>query len=196
MRFSRLFGSTLHDNPADAETAGHRLLVRGGFIRPLAAGIFAWLPLGLRVKARVERILREEMEGIGGQEVLMPVIQPAELWKRSGRWDAIGAEMGRLRDRYGRELALAMTHEEAAAAIAAGEVRSYRDLPRILFHLQTKWRDDPRPRAGLIRVREFTMLDSYSFDADTAGLEAAYRTHREAYDRIFRRCGLSAPIPG
>jgi prolyl-tRNA synthetase len=192
VRCSQHFGVTLHDDPSEAETAGHRLLLRGGFIRPLAAGIFHYLPFGLRVKANIERILRAEMEAIGGEELLLPVVQPAEIWKRSGRWREIGAEMGRLTDRTGREFALAMTHEEAVAALAAGEIHSYRHLPRLVFHLQTKWRDDPRPRAGLIRVREFTMLDSYSFDADPAGMEACYAAHREAYARVFRRCGLPA----
>ncbi len=190
MRFSQLFGRTLHEDPSDAETAGHRLLLRAGFIRPLAAGIFSLLPLGFRVKARIESILREEMNAIGGQEILMPVVQPAEIWKRTGRWMQIGAEMGRLKDRAGRDLALAMTHEEAVACLAASEIRSYRDLPRLVYHMQTKWRDDPRPRAGLIRVREFTMLDSYSLDESQAGLETQYKANEEAYRRIFRRCGL------
>jgi prolyl-tRNA synthetase len=192
MRYSQHFGATLHDDPSEAETAGHRLLLRGGFIRPLAAGIFHYLPFGLRVKANIERILRAEMEAIGGEELFLPVVQPAEIWKRSGRWETIGAELGRLKDRTGRDFALAMTHEEAVSVLAAGEIRSYRHLPRLVFHIQTKWRDDPRPRAGLIRVREFTMLDSYSLDAEPAGMEAQYAAHREAYARIFRRCGLPA----
>jgi prolyl-tRNA synthetase len=192
MRLSRHFGSTLHENPSDAESAGHRLLLRAGYVRPLAAGIYSYLPLGLRVKAKIERILRGEMEAIGGEELLMPVVQPADLWKRSGRWRQIGAEMGRMRDRTGRDLALAMTHEEAATFLAAAEIRSHRDLPRLIYHIQTKWRDDPRPRAGLIRVREFTMLDSYSLDASPEGMEAQYRAHIEAYSNIFRRCGLPA----
>ena len=192
MRYSRHFGGTLHEDPSEAETEGYRLLLRAGFIRPLAAGIFSYLPLGFRVKAKVERILREEMDSIGGEELLMPVVQPADIWKRSGRWDQIGAEMGRMRDRAERDLALAMTHEEAVSSLAAAEIRSYRDLPRLVYHLQTKWRDDPRPRAGLIRVREFTMLDSYSLDASPDGMEAQYRAHAEAYQRIFRRCGLPA----
>jgi prolyl-tRNA synthetase len=190
MRFSQLFGHTLHEDPSGADTPGYRLLLRAGFIRPLSAGIFSLLPLGYRVKAKLEAILREEMQAIGGQEILMPVVQPAEIWKRTGRWEQIGVEMGRLKDRAGRDLALAMTHEEAVASLAAGEIRSYRDLPRLVYHLQTKWRDDPRPRAGLIRVREFTMLDSYSLDESQAGLETQYRAQEEAYQRIFRRCGL------
>jgi prolyl-tRNA synthetase len=190
MRYSEWFGSTLREDPSEADTASARLLLRGAFIRPLAAGIFSFLPLGLRVKAKIERILREEIASIGGQELFMPVVHPAEIWKRTGRWQRIGAEMGRLRDRAGRDLVLAMTHEEVVAALAASEIRSYRDLPRLIYHIQTKWRDDPRPRAGLIRAREFTMLDSYSLDASSAGMEANYRAHAEAYRRIFRRCGL------
>jgi prolyl-tRNA synthetase len=190
MRFSEYFGSTLRDDPSEADTASARLLLRAAYIRPLAAGIFSFLPLGLRVKTKIERILRAEMESIGGQEVLMPVVHPAEIWKRTGRWQRIGAEMGRLRDRAGRDLVLAMTHEEVVAALAASEIRSYRDLPRLIYHIQTKWRDDPRPRAGLIRVREFTMLDSYSLDASPSGMETQYQAHAEAYRRIFRRCGL------
>jgi prolyl-tRNA synthetase len=192
LRYSQHFGTTLHDDPSEAETAGHRLLLRGGFIRSLAAGIFHLLPFGLRVKARIEKIMRAEMESIGGEELLMPVVQPAEIWKRSGRWGRIGAEMGRMRDRTGRDFALAMTHEEAVSVLAASEIHSYRHLPRLVFHLQTKWRDDPRPRAGLIRVREFTMLDSYSLDAASEGMETQYAAHQEAYARIFRRCGLPA----
>jgi prolyl-tRNA synthetase len=196
MRYSRHFGGTLHDNPSEAETAGYRLLLRGGFIRPLAAGIFHYLPLGWRVKTKIEGILREEMHAIGGEELLMPVVQPAEIWRRSGRWEQIGAEMGRLQDRAGRDLALAMTHEEAVTHLAAAEIRSYRDLPRLVYHIQTKWRDDPRPRAGLIRVREFTMLDSYSLDSSAEGMAAQYQAHWDAYERIFERCGLPAVAVG
>jgi prolyl-tRNA synthetase len=192
MRYSRHFGTTLHEDPSDAETPGYRLLLRAGCIRPLSAGVFSYLPLGLRVKQKIERILREEMRSIGGEELLMPVVQTAEIWKRTGRWRQIGAEMGRMTDRAGREMVLAMTHEEVASALAASEIRSYRDLPRLIFHLQIKWRDDPRPRAGLIRVREFTMLDSYSLDATAEGMAVQYQAHRDAYQRIFRRCGLPA----
>jgi len=190
MRFSECFGNTLREDPSEADTASARLLLRGAFVRPLASGIFSFLPLGFRVKTKIERILREEMESIGGQELLMQVVHPAEIWKRSGRWQRIGAEMGRLQDRAGRDLVLAMTHEEVVATLAASEIRSYRDLPRLIFHIQTKWRDDPRPRAGLIRVREFTMLDSYSLDSSPSGMETQYQAHAEAYLRIFRRCGL------
>ncbi|MGD0807815.1 MAG: proline--tRNA ligase, partial [Anaerolineales bacterium] len=190
MRFSECFGSTLREDPSEADTASARLLLRAAYIRPLASGIFSFLPLGFRVKTKIERILREEMESIGGQELLMPVVHPAEIWKRTGRWQRIGAEMGRLQDRAGRDLVLAMTHEEVVATLAASEIRSYRDLPRLIFHIQTKWRDDPRPRAGLIRVREFTMLDSYSLDSSSSGMKAQYQAHAESYLRIFRRCGL------
>jgi prolyl-tRNA synthetase len=192
MRYSRHFGVTLHENPSGAETPGHRLLLRAGYIRPLAAGIFSYLPLGRRVKGKIERILREEMEAIGGEELLMPVVQPSEIWRRTGRWQGIGAEMGRMKDRAGRDLVLAMTHEEAVAALASSEIRSSRDLPRLVYHIQTKWRDEPRPRAGLIRVREFTMLDSYSLDSSAEGMDGQYRAHARAYERIFKRCSLPA----
>jgi prolyl-tRNA synthetase len=190
MRMSRLFSQTLREAPAEAEIASHRLLLRAGFIRQHAAGIFSYLPLGQRTKSKIEAILRQEMDAIGGQEISMPVVQPAEIWKETGRWESIDAEMGRLKDRSGRELALAMTHEEALADLVRREIRSYRQLPALLYHIQTKWRDDPRPRAGLIRVREFTMKDSYSLDADWEGLERQYQAHYKAYFRIFQRCGL------
>lgn len=187
---SQTFGRTLREAPADAEVASHQLLVRAGFVRQLAAGVFSALPLGLRSVRRLEAIIREEMDAIGGQELAMPVVHPAELWQATGRWQAIGPELGRLRDRGGRDLVLAMTHEEVVADLARTEVQSHRDLPRLVYQLQTKWRDDARPRAGLIRVREFTMLDSYSLDADEAGLAAQYAAHHRAYRRIFARCGL------
>jgi prolyl-tRNA synthetase len=196
MRYSQHFGTTLHEDPSDAESAGFRLLLRAGCIRPLGAGIFSYLPLGYQVKEKIERILREEMQSIGGEELLMPVVHPAEIWKRTGRWQQIGAEMGRMKDRAGRDLALAMTHEEVVSSLAASEIRSYRDLPRLVYHIQTKWRDDPRPRAGLIRVREFTMLDSYSLDAAAEGMETQYRAHADAYHRIFRRCALPVVAVG
>jgi prolyl-tRNA synthetase len=196
MRYSQHFGTTLHEDPSDAETAGFRLLLRAGCIRPLAAGIFSYLPLGFRVKEKIECILREEMQAIGGEELLMPVVHPAEIWKRTRRWDQIGAEMGRMKDRAGRDLALAMTHEEVVSSLAGSEIRSYRDLPRLVYHIQTKWRDDPRPRAGLIRVREFTMLDSYSLDAAAEGMEAQYLAHADTYHRIFRRCSLPVVAVG
>lgn len=190
MRMSRLFSQTLRDAPAEAEASSHQLLLRAGFIRPLAAGIFSYLPLARRTLNKIERIVREEMEAIGGQEITMPVVHPASLWKESGRWYQIGAEMGRFRDRADREMVLAMTHEEVMADLVRREIHSYRQLPQLLYHIQTKWRDDPRPRAGLIRVREFTMLDSYSLDATWEGLDAQYQAHYEAYFNIFRRCEL------
>jgi prolyl-tRNA synthetase len=198
MRMSQLFGQTLREIPAEAEAAGpgHQLLLRAGFVRQLAAGIFSTLPLAQRTVDKIERIIREEMNAIGGQELTMPVVHPADLWKETGRWFAIGAELGRFVDRTGRDMVLAMTHEEVVADLVRREVRSYRQLPRLIYHLQTKWRDDPRPRNGLIRVREFTMKDSYSLDADMQGLDVQYRAHYQAYFNIFRRCGLDVIAVG
>lgn len=191
MRLSHLFSQTLRENPTDAEVVSHQLLVRAGFIRQLGAGIFSYLPLGYRTINRIMGIMREEMNGIGGQEILMPVVQPADVWKETGRYFQIGSEMGRFKDKTDHDMVLAMTHEEVVADLVRGVVRSYRQLPALVYHLQTKWRDDPRPRAGLIRVREFIMLDSYSLDADWEGLDAQYQKHYDAYFRIFKRCGLS-----
>ncbi|HEX7974736.1 MAG TPA: proline--tRNA ligase [Anaerolineales bacterium] len=190
MRMSRLFSQTLREAPAEAEAASHRLLLRAGYIRPLAAGIFSYLPLARRTLNKIEAIMRQEIEAIGGQEITMPVTQPADIWKETGRWYQIDAEMGRFKDRSGREMALAMTHEEAVADLVRKEIHSYRQLPQLIYHIQTKFRDDPRPRAGLIRVREFTMKDSYSLDADWEGLDRQYRAHYQAYFNIFRRCAL------
>lgn len=190
MKMSKLFSSTLRDDPTEADVESHRLLLRAGFIRQMAAGIFSYLPLGRRAMNRIEDIIRHEIEAIGGQEVTMPVVQPAELWQESGRWYSIDAEMARLKDRTGRDMALAMTHEEAVADLVRREIHSYRRLPQLIYQIQTKFRDDPRPRAGLIRVREFTMKDSYSLDADWGGLERQYQNHYQAYFRIFRNCGL------
>jgi prolyl-tRNA synthetase len=190
MRMSQLFSQTLREAPAEADTASHRLLLRAGFIRQLAAGIFSYLPLARRSLTKIENILRQEIEAIGGQEITMPVVHPAGLWQESGRWGQIGAEMGRFKDRTGRDMVLAMTHEEVVADLVRKEVRSYRQLPQLLYHIQTKWRDDPRPRAGLIRVREFTMKDSYSLDRNEQGLDRQYRAHYQAYFNIFQRCGL------
>src|SRR3989304_4730681 len=194
MRLSHLFGETLRTAPAEVEVASHRLLLRAGFIRPLAAGIFSYLPLGVRVMRKIEQIIREEMDAIGGQEITMPVVHPGELWQRSGRWYDIDEELVRFADRTGRDMVLAMTHEEVVADLARSEVRSYRQLPRLVYQIQTKFRDDPRPRAGLIRVREFTMKDSYSLDADAVGLERQYRNHYRVYFRIFQRAGLAQEI--
>ncbi len=190
MRMSKLFSRTLRETPAEAEIPSHQLLLRAGFIRQLAAGIFSYLPLARRSLTKIENIIRQEMDAIGGQEVSMPVVHPAEIWKETGRWYEIDAEMGRFQDRSGRDMVLAMTHEEVVADLVRGEVHSYRQLPLMIYHVQTKWRDDPRPRAGLIRVREFTMKDSYSLDADFEGLDVQYRAHYQAYFNIFHRCGL------
>ncbi len=190
MKMSRLFGQTLRESPADAQIASHQLLVRAGFIRQLGAGIFSYLHLARRSMTKIENILREEMNAIGGQEITMPVVHPADVWKETGRWYEIGSEMGRFHDRNGRDMVLAMTHEEVIADLVRTEIRSYKQLPCLLYHIQTKWRDDPRPRAGLIRVREFTMKDSYSLDADWEGLDIQYRAHYQAYFNIFHRCGL------
>jgi prolyl-tRNA synthetase len=187
-RLSSFFLPTLKEAPADAEAASHKLMVRAGLIRQLGAGMWTYLPAGWRVERRVEGIIREEMDAIGGQEMLMPVLQPAEIWRRTGRYEI--PELFKLRDRKEAELALAMTHEESVAYHVARDVRSYRELPMILYHIQLKERDEPRPRAGVLRTREFTMKDSYSLDRDEAGLERSYARHIEAYDRIFDRCGL------
>jgi prolyl-tRNA synthetase len=190
MRMSQLFSQTQRTASAEAEAASHQLLLRAGFIRQLAAGIFTYMPLARRSLNKIEAILRQEMDAIGGQEVTMPVVHPADLWKETGRWHQIGEELGRFKDRAGREMVLAMTHEEVIGDLARKEVHSYRQLPLLIYHLQTKWRDDPRPRAGLIRVREFTMKDSYSLDTDWEGLDRQYQAHYQAYFNIFRRCGL------
>ena len=191
MRWSRLFIPTLRDAPADAEAASHKLLVRGGFIRQLHAGHYSLLPLGLRVHDKVENIVRQGMEEIGAQEFLLPAMHPASIWQRSGRWESVGPEMFRLQDRKEADLALGMTHEEVFAEIAR-EIASYRSLPQIWYQIQWKFRDEPRPKSGLLRVREFAMKDSYSFDLDDAGLDRSFEIHREAYTRIFQRLSLDA----
>ncbi len=196
MRMSTMFGRTLREAPSGVEVEGHKLLLRAGFVRQLAAGVFSYLPLAKRSIGKIEGILREEMDAVGGQEVSMPVVQPADVWKRSGRYAATGRELVRLRDRRDREMVLAMTHEEIVAWLAAGEVDSYQRLPRLVYQIQTKFRDDPRPRAGLIRAREFTMKDAYSLDRDEEGLDEQYRTLHDAYFRIFARCGLPAMAVG
>ncbi len=196
MRMSHLFGRTLREAPADVELVSHQLMLRAALIRPLGAGIFTLMPLGWRVIRNIERIIREEMDAIGGQELYMPVVHPADVWKESGRWYAVGPEMGRFKDRGDRDMVLAMTHEEVVADIARSEITSWRQLPQIVYHLQTKWRDEPRSRGGLIRTREFTMKDSYSLDADDAGLDHAYQLHWQAYERIFDRCGMRYVVVG
>jgi len=187
-RLSTYFLPTLREDPADAEAISHKLMVRAGLIRQLGAGMWTFLPAGYRVVRKVEAIIREEIDAIGGQEMLMPVLQPAELWKRTGRYDIV--ELFKLKDRKDAPLALAITHEEALTFHVSRDVRSYRELPKILYHVQTKERDEARPRAGVLRTREFTMKDSYSFDRDREGLERSYELHIQAYDRIFERCGL------
>ena len=196
MRMSTMFGRTFREVPSGVEVEGHVLLLRAGFVRQLAAGVFSYLPLAKRSIGKIENILREEMDAAGGQEVSMPVVQPADVWKRSGRYAATGQELVRLRDRRDREMVLAMTHEEIVAGLAAGEVDSYQRLPRLVYQIQTKFRDDPRPRAGLIRAREFTMKDAYSLDRDEEGLDKHYKTLHKAYFRIFGRCRLPAIVVG
>jgi prolyl-tRNA synthetase len=187
-RLSRTFLPTLKDAPADAEAISHKLMVRAGLIRQMGAGLWTYLPAGWRVQRKVEQIIREEMEAIGCQEMLMPVLQPAEAWEKTGRY-GIG-ELFKLEDRKGSPMVLAMTHEEAVTYHVAREVRSYRDLPLMLFHIQTKERDEPRPRAGVLRTREFTMKDAYSFDRDEEGLDRSYGLQAGAYERILDRCGI------
>ena len=190
MRATELFMPTLKEDPADAEAISHKLMVRGGFVRQFASGIYIMLPLGWRVVQRICAIIREEMNAIGANELSMPTLHPADVWQATGRYDAIGDEMFRLKDRGGRSMVLAMTHEEVFAWLASRELRSYRDLPQIWYQLQLKFRDEPRPKGGVLRVREFLMKDSYSFDMDEAGLEVSYAKHIGAYDRIFTRCGV------
>lgn len=190
MRVSKLFFQTLREVPADADIVSHQLLLRAGMIHQIAAGIFDYLPLALRVKTKIENIFRDEMDAIGGQEVTLPVVHPAELWQKSGRWQAIGSDMARLKDRAGRDMCLGMTHEEIMADLAQRFISSYRQLPTMLYQIQTKFRDEPRPRAGIIRVREFTMKDAYTFDRDQAGLDAYYPHFYQAYYNIFHRCDL------
>jgi prolyl-tRNA synthetase len=189
-RYSQLFIPTLKEAPADAQVVSHKLLVRAGFIRQLGAGIYDYLPLAKRTLARIEAIIRDEMAAIGGQEFYLPALHPAEIWKESGRWDVMGDNMFRLRDRKNAEYCLGMTHEEIFTAIARDELRSYRQLPQVWYQIQTKFRDEPRPKSGVLRVRQFTMKDAYSFDVDAAGLDRSYEAERRAYENIFRRCGL------
>src|ERR1700728_2703792 len=187
-RLSTYFLPTEREPPADAEAISHKLMVRAGLVRQVGSGLWTWLPAGWRVHQRAAQIVREEIDAIGGQEMLMPLIQPAELWRRSGRF--VYEELFKLQDRRGSDLVLAMTHEEAVTTHVAQVVRSYRDLPLILYHLQVKGRDEPRPRAGVLRTREVVMKDSYSFDRDPEGMQRAYELHIKAYDRIFERSGL------
>ena len=190
MRWSEMFIPTLREAPADAEVPSHVLLLRGGYVRQLAAGIYSFLPLAQRVMNKIHQIIREEMDAMGAQEFFLPALHPAELWQESGRWEGMGANMFRLKDRAARDLCLGMTHEEVFTSIARNELRSYRQLPQIWYQIQTKFRDEPRPKSGVLRVRQFAMKDSYSFDADWSGLDVSYQKHHDAYCRIYDRCGL------
>ena len=190
MRMRQLFSQTLRDAPAEAELSSHQLLLKAGLVRPLAAGIYSYLPLGRRALNKIENIIREEMDAIGGQEITMPVVHPADIWKETQRWYKVGDEMARFKDRAERDMVLAMTHEEVIADLVRQEIQSYRQLPCLLYQIQTKFRDEPRSRGGLIRVREFTMKDGYSLDADWDGLDQQYRAHYQAYFNIFNRCHL------
>ncbi len=194
MHWSSLFIPTLRENPAEAEVASHQLLLRAGYIRQLSAGIYNYLFLAQRSLLKIVGIIRQEMDAIGAQEMLLPALNPAEVWQESGRWDVMGANLFRLKDRWQHDLCLGMTHEEVMTVIARGELRSYKQLPQIWYQIQTKFRDEPRPKSGLLRVRQFLMKDSYSFDMDAAGLDVAYEKHRRAYCRIFDRCGLEYVI--
>ncbi|MEN8184216.1 MAG: proline--tRNA ligase, partial [Myxococcota bacterium] len=191
MRWSQAFIPTLRDDPADAEAASHRLLVRAGFVRQLMSGTYSLLPLGRRVCRKIERIVRQELDGIGGQEFQLPVLHPGEIWQRSGRWEAYGEELFRLQDRRGTDLCLSPTHEEIFTLLAS-ELRSYRELPQVWYQFQAKFRDEPRPKSGILRTREFLMKDSYSLDRDEAGLDASFKQHFDAYRRIFTRFGFDA----
>ena len=191
MLMSKLAGRRLKEDPKDAKTVSHKFLIRGGYIRPVSAGIYSLLPAGKRIVDKIEAIIREEMNRIDGQEILMPVVLPAELWQESGRYDSVGAELLRFRDRNDKPMLLAMTHEECVTALVRSEINSYKQLPVMLYQLQTKYRDEARPRAGLIRTREFTMKDAYSFHTDQADLERYYARAHAAYERIFRRIGMN-----
>ena len=190
MRWRKIFIPTLREEPADAEAPSHRWLLRAGYVRQVAAGIYAYLYLAQRSLLKITRIIREEMDAIGAQEFYMPALNPAELWQESGRWDVMGDTMFRLNDRNQRQLCLALTHEEGMTDIARRELHSYRQLPQLWYQIQEKFRDELRPKSGLLRMRQFTMKDSYSFDLDEAGMEVSYRKHYDAYCRIFERCGL------
>ncbi len=190
MRMSRLFGKTLRNAPADADTPNHQLMLRAALTQQLAAGIYSYLPTGWKVMRKIEQIIREEMDRAGGQEVIMPVVQPAELWEESGRIETMGDVLFHLKDRRDRHLVLGPTHEEVVVDLFKKQVQSYRDMPLMIYQIQTKMRDEARPRGGLMRVREFTMKDAYSFDADWDALDSSYRAARDAYTRIFDRCGI------
>ncbi len=190
MRASQLLLPTVKEDPAGAEAISHKLMVRAGLVRQLAAGIYVYLPAGWRVMRKIAGIIREEMDAIGCQEMLMPVINPAEIWQQSGRWDAIHEELFRFKDRKGTDMALAMTHEEVVTWLAAREIHSYKQLPQMWYHIQTKERDEARPKSGILRTREFTMKDAYSLDVSVEALQESYRKQIGAYDRIYARCGV------
>ena len=190
MRASRFFISTYKDAPSDAEIVSHQLMMRAGMIKRLGSGIYTYMPTGLRVIRKVEAIIRDEMNKANGIELLMPLVQPAELWQETGRWDKMGAELLRVKDRHGRDFAIQPTSEEVITDVVRSEIKSYRQLPLNFYHIQTKFRDERRPRFGLMRGREFTMKDAYSFDRDEAGLKASYKVMFDAYTAIFNRFGL------
>ena len=194
MRWSQFFIPTLREYPADAEVISHKLLLRAGYIRQLAAGIYSYLPLAQRSVIKISNIIREEMNAIGGQEFYLPALNPREIWDESGRWEVMGDNMFRLKDRKGADLCLGMTHEEVFTAIARNEIRSYKQLPQVWYQIQTKFRDEPRPKSGLLRVRQFTMKDAYTFDVDYAGLDKSFEDQRQAYIKTFSRCGLKFVI--
>ncbi|HKP36426.1 MAG TPA: proline--tRNA ligase [Pyrinomonadaceae bacterium] len=194
MRWSQYFIPTLREDPADADVVSHKLLLRAGVIRQLSAGIYSFLPIGQRIALKVMQILREEMNRIGGQEFYLPALHPAEVWQESGRWDAIGDDMFRLKDRKGADMCLGMTHEEIFTTIARNEIRSYKQLPQVWYQIQIKFRDEPRPKSGLMRLRTFIMKDAYTFDVDWEGLDRSFADQREAYKRIFTRCGIQFSI--
>jgi prolyl-tRNA synthetase len=194
MRWSQYFIPTLREDPADAEVVSHKLLLRAGIVRQLSAGIYSYLPLGQRIALKVMAVLREEMNRVGGQEFYLPALHPAELWQESGRWGAIGDDMFRLKDRKGADMCLGMTHEEVFTSIARNEIRSYKQLPQVWYQIQIKFRDEPRPKSGLMRLRTFIMKDAYTFDVDREGLDRSFADQREAYKRIFTRCGIQFSI--
>ena len=194
LRMSSLFLRTLRDDPADAEVASHKLLVRAGYIRRIAAGIYSWLPLGYITLRNIEKVIREEMDAAGFQEVHFPAMLPKEPYEETNRWSEYGPELFRLQDRKGADYLLGPTHEEMFTLMVKGEYSSYKDLPLSLYQIQTKYRDEPRPRSGIIRGREFVMKDSYSFDIDDAGLDLSYKRHRDAYIKTFKRLGLNYNI--
>src|SRR5918912_1070608 len=194
MRWSQFFIPTLREDPADAEVVSHKVLLRAGMVRQLAAGVYSLLPLAQRVTLKIQQILREEMNAVGGQEFFLPALNPREVWEESGRWTVMGDNMFRLKDRKGADLCLGMTHEEVFTSIARHELRSYKQLPQVWYQIQTKFRDEARPKSGVLRVRQFIMKDAYSFDVDQAGLDKSFEDQREAYIKIFTRCGLKFAI--